>query len=364
MILRICSGVLPTGMASSLRMLLLHVGLPETLADRVGDFLRDRLRGSGRRRHRHPGDRGDARQCLRDGRHVRIILEALLLRDRDELEIAGVDIAFVGEQIVRDHVDGAGEQVVDRRLAAPIEHRRHLEAGLHHHQFAEQMPGVGDTLVAVVDLAVIGFRIGDELRHVVHRQRLLHEDDQRIGRKHADRLERPRIERRLGEHQMRDAVAELRAAEQRIAVRRSPHHLLHADAPARAARPVLDHHLLAEPRRGLLGGIAAQKVGGTAGRKRHHHGDPAVREIGLRQRRAASERKERRAERCADEWTSNHERSPCGTLLGACREHSPSPRHCQHPADATHRCERMAANFRAANFTWRFHLPAIGRPAA
>ena len=57
------------------------------------------------------------------------------------------------------------------------------------------------------------------------------QDDQRIGREHADRLERARIEARgLGEHQMGDAVAELRAAQQRVAVCRG------SAAPARCRR--------------------------------------------------------------------------------------------------------------------------------
>ena len=37
-----------------------------------------------------------------------IFLQALLVGDRDQLQLAGVDIALVGQQIVRDHVDGAG----------------------------------------------------------------------------------------------------------------------------------------------------------------------------------------------------------------------------------------------------------------
>ncbi len=81
--------------------------------------------------------------------------------DRDHLDLAGVDVALVGEQIVRDHVDAAAKQIVDRRRAAPIEHRRHVEAALDLHQLAEQMAGVGDALVAVVD--GVRFGVGDEL---------------------------------------------------------------------------------------------------------------------------------------------------------------------------------------------------------
>ena len=138
------------------------------------------------------------------------------------------------------------------------------------------MPGVGHALIAVVDLAVIGLGVGDELREIVRRQILPRDDDQRIGREHADRLERPRIERRLGKHQMRDAVAELRDAQQRVAVGRRTQHLLDADTAAGAARPVLDHHLLAERRARLLAGVAAQQVGGAAGRKRHDQRDRAA----------------------------------------------------------------------------------------
>ena len=201
---------------------------------------------------------------------------------------------------------------------------RHLEAALEHHQLAEQMPGVGLALVAVSDLAGIGLGVVDELLEVVRRQILARNDDQRIGREHADRLERPRIERRLGEHQMRDAVAELRRAQERVAVRRRAQHLLHADAAAGAAGPVLDHHLLAEHCGRLLGGVAAEQIRRAAGRQRHHHGDVPRRKRALRLRGAADQGAERHTENRAGGRTLQHGRSPLQSFSVACWQHSGS----------------------------------------
>src|SRR5256885_17006733 len=43
---------------------LLHIDLLEAYPDRIGDLLGDLLWRAGRRRNRHPGDRGDARHRL------------------------------------------------------------------------------------------------------------------------------------------------------------------------------------------------------------------------------------------------------------------------------------------------------------
>ena len=67
---------------------------------------------------------------------------SLMAGDRDHLDLVGVDVAFVGEQIVRNHIDRAGEQVVDRRRAAAIRHLGHLEAALEHQKLAKQVTSI------------------------------------------------------------------------------------------------------------------------------------------------------------------------------------------------------------------------------
>ena len=166
---------------------------------------------------------------------------------------------------------------------------------------------------------------------VVHRQVGARQDDQRIGREHADRLERPRIERRLGEHQMRDAVAELRVAQERVAVGRRAHHLLDADAAAGAAGPVLDHHLLAERRARLLAGVAAQQIGGAAGRKRHHQRDRPRREIVLRLRGPQTKAPSAAPRTVLTSGRCNMDDLPCECFAFA-RQHSASALVCQRGA--------------------------------
>ena len=74
------------------------------------------------------------------------------------------------------------------------------------------MAGLALALMPVIDFARVGARIGDEILQVVEGKAPAADQDQRIGSKHADRLERAGVERGFRKEEMRDAERELRRA--------------------------------------------------------------------------------------------------------------------------------------------------------
>src|SRR5262249_19575560 len=93
----------------------------------------------------------------------RVILEPLAAAGGQQFELAGVDVRFVGEKIIRHQIDISSEQIVDRGRAAAIRNLRHAELALEHQQFAEEMPGLSLALMAIVDLSGSGARVSDEV---------------------------------------------------------------------------------------------------------------------------------------------------------------------------------------------------------
>ena len=217
----------------------------ERLSDRIRYLLDDLLRRTGRSGHAHPGIGIDARQRLGQGRDIGVVLEALAAAGGENFQLAGIDILFVGQQVIRTDVDISCQQIIDGGSAAPIRHLGHAEIALEHQKFAQEVSGIAFALVAIVDLAGIGLRVGDELGHVVGRQPCPCEHDQGIGRS-SDRLDRPRVEGRLGEYQMGNAVGELGAHKTVYPSGGDRSTELGSHAAARAAGAVLDHDLLAE----------------------------------------------------------------------------------------------------------------------
>ena len=115
-----------------------------------------------------------------------------------------------------------------------------------------------------VELAGIGFRVGDELGNGGDRDRLVHHQDVR----HADHARDRRdvtneIEAQLVVERVVDRVRR-NHLEQRVAVRRGLHHGLGPDIAA-GARPVLDDDRLTEPLRQPLRHQTGQDVGPAAG---------------------------------------------------------------------------------------------------
>src|SRR5688572_14798820 len=124
-ILRISSGELPSGSASSARM---------------------RLRSSS---VLNPCPIASESRCVMS---LGVVLDALATAGRKQLQLAGVDVLLIGEQIVGNEIDIAAEQIVHRRRTAAVGNLRHAEFAPQHHQLAEQMAGIALALVSIVDL--------------------------------------------------------------------------------------------------------------------------------------------------------------------------------------------------------------------
>ena len=87
--------------------------------------------------------------------------------DGKQLELAGIDVLFVGQHVIRHDVDIAGEQVIDAGRGPPIWNLRHAEVALEHQQRPEQISGTTLALVAVIDLAGVGASVIDEFAKIV-----------------------------------------------------------------------------------------------------------------------------------------------------------------------------------------------------
>ena len=144
------------------------------------------------------------------------------------------------------HLDLSGEQV--RHEARAIGHVGEVDAGHLLQQLAEDVRRAAVAAGGIVDLARMGFGVGDELRHGFDRQRWIdHDEIGRVGdaadrRDVAHEIEFEVREERLVEHvRQHDHL-------QRVAVRRRGQRRLGGDV-AGGARAVLDDELLAEPLR-------------------------------------------------------------------------------------------------------------------
>src|SRR5215467_5875940 len=81
----------------------------------------------------------------------------------------------------------------------------HAKLAAEHQPLAEKMSGLALALVTVIDLAGVGAGISGEVLQIIERKIGAGDQDQRIGRKHADRLERTRVERGFRKEEVRDA---------------------------------------------------------------------------------------------------------------------------------------------------------------
>ena len=141
-----------------------------------------------------------------------------------------------------------------------------------------------DAAGAIRQFSRIGFGIGDELLHRIHRQlRIDDEEERRAG----DHSQRHKIRRRIvGQalvHRDVDRHRRRRRHQQRVAVGRRLRDRGRADHGA-GARLVLHDDRLAEPLLEFLGDDARQDLGAAAGRVRHDQRD-RPRRIFVRSRR-------------------------------------------------------------------------------
>jgi hypothetical protein len=236
--------------------------------------------------------RPSERPGLGDRRHVGHRARALRGRDRERLELAGLDVGRRGRQVVEVEVDLAAEQRELRRVAAGVRDVDHEDARLRLEHLAGQVAGAAVAARAVVELARVALRVrhqvgdardAEPVRHLgAHHQHVRHLRDAGDRREVADRVVRQlRVEPGI------DRVRRDGAHDDRRAVGRGLGHGVGAEVAA-GAGTVLDDHR-AEAVLHLLGERAGDDVERAARRIGH---DEAERP-GLRQRRQRPRRRDR-----------------------------------------------------------------------
>src|SRR6266404_6123499 len=147
---------------------------------------------------------------------------------------------------------------------AAIRHVLHLDPGHHLEQFAGQMNRGSNAARREIDLARIGFCIGDELGNGLSRNRWIDLHHQRHAHDTGNR--RDIADEIVAELVVERRVAHIRGThhEERIAVRVCPHDRLGGDIAA-GAWPVLDDELLAHSLGQPLGHKARKDVVRPAG---------------------------------------------------------------------------------------------------
>ena len=287
----ICSGVIAWVCTISTARCFCTSGVLLGLVHRGVELVDDVARQPGGSGQRIPGPHDQAGIAeLDQGRHIGKLRHALLGRDRQRLQLAGLDMRQRGRQRHAADLDVARHQIADRRAAAAIDDVAELHVLL-----------VGDILRHhVADRA-------DARRHVLHAvRRLLHQRDQLLEAVHAERrmhhehVGRPaeigdvgevldRIEARVLVHRRRQHMRRHAGNLQRVAIGRRARDLGGADQAA-AAGAVLDEELLPERLAELLGEHAAEQIVGAAGRIGHDHLAPACPAIRRRPARQDSAR--------------------------------------------------------------------------
>ena len=113
-----------------------------------------------------PGRCAIARHArLRDGRQVRERRRSLVAAHRERPDLAGLGGAGNAIEALEHQIDVPGDQVVDRRRAAPVRHVLDLRAGHEFEQLAADMAGRAIARRRVGELARIGLGLLDQLLH-------------------------------------------------------------------------------------------------------------------------------------------------------------------------------------------------------
>ena len=268
--LLVSAGVVAPAAERNLAQQLADILALENLDHVAVDLLRQGGGRGGRRDQSEPGDRLEARQSrLGKRRNLRDDAGALQIGDGQELELAVAVERHRGGERIEEQVDVAGEDIGERGLRAAVGHVHHLDAGLRFQLSRREVRRRAHPLRGVGQLAGIGLAVGDELLERVCRQLLAHDQDIRDGRQHGDRNEPGRIVAGVAIEQVIERQRGGRSDQQRIAVRRRARDVAGADIH-RAAGDVLDNRRLAPFLAELVRHDACERVGGRAGRPRHH----------------------------------------------------------------------------------------------
>ena len=166
-----------------------------------------------------------------------------------------------------------GEQPRHCRAAALVRHMGHLNAGLHRHDFADQMQRVADAGRA--EKIFLWFRAGqrDELAQGVGLDRAVDDDQRRVAANQAGGDEIAlRVVGRLGVEIVGNGERRRCRKQQRVAVGRRARHRERADL-ARGTADVFDQQLLAPFLGEQLRDQTPDDVGAAAGGRRHDQPD-------------------------------------------------------------------------------------------
>ena len=220
-------------------------------------------------------------------------VQPLLRGDRERAHLAVPDVRQRRRHHAEHHLHLAAQKIGPRHRLAAIGHVHQIDAGHLLEQLAGDMQRRRIAARRHVDLAGIGFRIGDELGHGLRRKRRMNLHHQRNA---ADQRHRHGVaheaEAEIVEQRRIDAVRR-HAEQQRVTVRRRAHDRFGCDVSARA-RPVVDHDRLADPVRQPLADHAGDDVRRAAGADLHDEAHRLCR-IGLRECRTRQSGKRRSA---------------------------------------------------------------------
>ncbi len=202
-----------------------------------------------------------------------------------------------------DERDLAAEHVERRLSAALVGDVFERDAGAALEHLAGQMRRRAGARGAERPRRRAGFRQGEELGQRLRGHGRMRHEQQSCVAELGDRREvAQRVERQLRDQVRIDDQRAVEAEQQRVAVGRRRGHRLRADGAA-GAGPVVDDHLLAEPRAERVGDGAHAAVGEAAGRVGHDDADRPVRERRLRDgRRRGGGQGERRGGGLEEGW--------------------------------------------------------------
>jgi hypothetical protein len=188
---------------------------------------------------------------------------------------------------VPQQVDVAGDERLHRRAAAAIGHVHQADAGAPREQLGGKMRRGADPAGRVGDRRGTDLGGRDHIGDRAERRIAGREHEQRHARDLRHRREvRERVVVEV--HQRRCHRVGEHAEQQGVAVRLGMHHGARREAGA-GARPVLDHHLLADERRHPLRQDARDRVDGAAGREPDHDAQRPLREGGAREARGGKQ---------------------------------------------------------------------------
>jgi tripartite-type tricarboxylate transporter receptor subunit TctC len=118
------------GIEPQVAQLRAHRRPPQDVDHVAIDARRERCRHGGRANHGKPGDGAESRQSrFRDGRDIGQRRCALVARHCHDANPVGLMQRHRGGECIKEHVDVAGDEIVQRGRGAAIGHMHHLDAG-------------------------------------------------------------------------------------------------------------------------------------------------------------------------------------------------------------------------------------------